>query len=198
MQMRCRTFFFLIVVTLVVLIGSGCNSLSSKSATQSGAGESKSLVIYYSWSGNTKSIAAKVHDKVGGDLVEIELVKPYPDDYTACVEEYKKERASGGDRPLKTRFENLDQYEVVYLGFPIWASTLPTPMITLLRENDFSGKTIVPFASHGGGGVGRSVAALKELAPGAKVLEILSVYGDGGNTLQESVDEWLKKNGVAR
>ena len=92
-------------------------------------------------------------------------MNPYPNDYHSCVEEWIQERDSGADRELKTVLPNLSRYDIIYLCYPIWSGTIPTPVKTMLKYNDFSGKLIMPVASHGGGGAGRSATDIARLLP---------------------------------
>lgn len=158
----------------------------------------RSMIIYYSWSGNTKGLAEQIRQKTGAELVRLELVTPYPEEYADCVAEYKKERSGGTWRELKTRIVNLEDYDVIYIGYPIWAGTIPPPIIRLLGQYDFSGKTIVPFCTHGGGGIGKSLADLAALAPNSTIGEVFFTYLHGGDSLSEDLDVWLDKNGPAR
>lgn len=167
-----------------------------KNALAAEAGGKKALVIFYSWSGNTKSIAAQIHQKVGGDMIELELIKPYSKNYNTCVDEAKRDKEQGARPELKTRIADISRYDVVYLGYPNWWATIPMPIATLLETYEFSGKTIAPFCSHGGGRLGQSVTDIAKLAPRAKITEGLSVHNSGGASLARDIDNWLKKNGL--
>ena len=122
------------------------------------------MVIFYSWSGNTRGIAAQIHKKVGGDLIELELVKPYSTNYNTCLDEAKRDQERGARPELKNRIPDMNQYDVVYLGYPNWWATIPMPIATLLETYDFTGKTIAPFCSHGGGRLGQSLTDIAKLA----------------------------------
>lgn len=193
--MTATTRFFLWMALAAVAIYVG-GEVASKSAIAAEGG--KALVIYYSWSGNSETIAQQIQNKTGGDILKLELVKPYSSNYNACVEEWKRERDTGADRELKTRLPNLVQYGTIYICYPIWSSTIPTPIATMLRQNDFSGKFIMPVASHGGGGAGKSALEIARLVPKAKVAEALSLYGTGGDSLSSSLDDWMVENGRVR
>lgn len=158
----------------------------------------KSMIIYFTWSGNSEVIAKKIQDKTGGDILKLEPVNPYPNDYHSCVEEWIQERDSGADRELKTVLPNLSRYDIIYLCYPIWSGTIPTPVKTMLKYNDFSGKLIMPVASHGGGGAGRSATDIARLLPQARVGELLSVRGSGGSSLSDTLDRWIRQNGQNR
>ena len=156
----------------------------------------KTLIIFYSWSGNTKGIATQIHQKIGGDLVELELVRPYSSNYNTCLDEAKRDMERGARPELKTKIADMGQYDIVYLGYPNWWSTIPMPIATLLETYDFSGKIILPFCSHGGGRLGRSVTDIAKLAPKSTIKEALSVHYSGGGSLSRDIDAWLRKNGL--
>ena len=101
----------------------------------------KILVAYFSRSGNTREIASQIHKNVGGDIFEVQAVKPYPSDYNALVKQARQELESGYKPALKTKIENIKSYDLVFIGYPIWWSTFPAPVKTFLSENDLSGKT---------------------------------------------------------
>lgn len=156
----------------------------------------KTLVVFYSWGGNTRAIARQIHQKVGGDLVDLELVKPYSTNYKTCLDEAQNDQRIDARPALKTKIANMAEYDTVFIGYPNWWATIPMPIATLLDEYDFSGKTILPFCSHGGGRLGQSVTDIAKLAPGARVKEALSVHYGGGSSLSGDIDAWLVKNGL--
>ncbi len=141
------------------------------------SGDSKVLIVYYSHSGNTRKVAREIHKVVGGDLVGIEPLEPYPNDYSTLVEQAKRELHSGFMPELDQGPVNVESYDTVFVGSPNWWHTIAPPVITFLSRADLSGKTIIPFITHGGGGSGRSVSDIANLCPHATVLEGLSVYG---------------------
>ncbi|MDR1577438.1 MAG: flavodoxin [Deltaproteobacteria bacterium] len=157
------------------------------------AQEKKILVIYFSWSGHTRGVAQLIHQKVGGDLVELQVIKPYPTGYDDCVKQAKSEQDNQVTPALLNPPKSLDQYDTVFLGFPNWWFSFPRPIATLLTSYDFSGKTIIPFVSHEGSRLGRSVEDIEKLAPKATVLEGLAVRGAGGSSLSQDIDAWLAK-----
>ena len=157
----------------------------------------KSLIVYFTRSGHTKSVANDIHKKMGGDLVEIEVVNPYPADYHETTEVAKKEQKENARPPIKTRIPNLDQYDVIFLGYPNWWSSMPMPVYTFIEENKLDGKTIAPFVTHGGGGLGHSIEDLKKLAPHSKILKPLAVSGNIADRAEHDVLNWLEGLGPA-
>ena len=156
-------------------------------------GSKKILVAYFSHSGNTREIANHIHKSAGGYSFEIQAVGPYPDDYDACVQQAKQELNSGYKPALKTKIENIESYDVVFIGYPIWWGTIPAPVRTFLSEYDFSGKTIAPFCTHEGTGLGRSVADISKLCPKSTLLDGVAIRGTDVTTAQNRVAEWLRK-----
>lgn len=154
------------------------------------------LVAYFSWSGNTRSIAKRIHARVGGDLFEIVPAEAYPSDYDACVEQARKEQRAKARPALASSVGDMGKYGVMFLGVPNWWSSIPMPVATFLEGHDFSGMVIVPFVSHGGGGEARCVADMRKACPGARVLEPLVVRSAGGSSLSRDMDAWLGRLGV--
>ena len=197
MKMNRRNFVFTLLAAGAALGGATLTGGTlPKNAIAAEAGGKKALVIFFSWSGNTRGVAAEIHKKVGGDMVELELIKPYSTSYNSCLDEAQRDQKQDARPELKTRIANLGQYDVVYLGYPNWWATIPMPIATLLESYDFSGKTIAPFCSHGGGRLGQSVTDIAKLAPKAKITEGLSVHYSGGSSLSRDIDNWLRKNGL--
>ena len=157
------------------------------------SGTKKILVAYYSRTGNTREIASQIHKSVGGDIFEIQTVEPYPEDYEEVKKKAAQEQESGYKPALKAKIKNLKSYDLVFIGYPIWWGTIPPPVKTFLSEYDFSGKTIVPFCTHGGSSLGRSVTAVSELCPKSTVLDGMAFWGRDAKTAQNEVSEWLHK-----
>jgi flavodoxin len=154
------------------------------------------LSAYFSHSGNTRVIAHQIHENIGGDIFEIVSVDPYPSDYDEVVEQARKELNKEYRPRLKTKVENMDSYNVVFVGYPCWWGTIPMPVATFLSEYDFSGKTIVPFCTHEGSSLGRSVMDIKKLCPQSTILDGLAVRGSDVKNVQNEVSEWLCEIGM--
>lgn len=127
--------------------------------------------------GNTERIAEYVQKAVGGDLFELETVREYAADYHACTEEAMAEKKSNARPALKKLPDSIDQYDVIFLGYPNWWGTAPMPVFTFLDAFDFTGKTIVPFCTNEGSGLGTSVRDIRRECPDADVREGLSIRG---------------------
>jgi len=169
----------------------------SENHTQMDSTPKKILVAYFSHTGNTRVIANQIHEKVGGDIFEIVTVNPYPTDHDAVVDQAKQEQEDNYRPELATKVENMDSYDVVFIGYPNWWGTMPMPVFTFLEEYDFSGKTIIPFCTHEGSGLGRSVEDITKLCPQSTILDGLAIRGSSVETAQDDVSEWLREIGMA-
>jgi flavodoxin len=137
----------------------------------------KILIVYLSRTNNTKAIAEIIHKNIKGTLVALELKTPYPENYKATVNRVAKENETGFLPPLKTKIDSIEKYDVVFVGFPTWGMQLPPPMKSFLTQYDLSGKTVVPFNTNGGYGIGSAFDTVKELCPNSEVLEGFSIKG---------------------
>ena len=146
----------LIMAALLVFISVPAKINFAEEETMPISGTKKILVAYFSHSGNTREIANQIHKILGGNIFEIQTVKPYPNDYNAVVNQARQELDSDYKPALKTKIENIKPYDLVFIGYPVWWGTFPAPVKTFLSEYDFSGKTIAPFCTHEGSGLGRS------------------------------------------
>ncbi|MBR3225318.1 MAG: SUMF1/EgtB/PvdO family nonheme iron enzyme [Atopobiaceae bacterium] len=149
------------------------------------------LVVFFSWSGNTRTIAGEVAKRLGVEAVALVCEKPYSSDYNTCLDEAQRDQGQQARPALTTRIENMDRYGTVYLGYPNWWASIPMPIATFLESYDFSDKTIKPFCSNGGGGLGQSVTAISKLVPSAQVAQGLSIYYSGGSEMPQQVADWL-------
>ncbi len=174
----------------------GSDNDSTVQGQQSSTEENNILVAYFSHTGNTREIANQIHEKVGGDIFEIVTVDPYPKDYDACVNQAKQEQDDDYRPKLKTKVENMDSYDVVFVGYPNWWGTMPMAVFTFLEEYDFSGKTIITFCTHEGSRLGRSVEDIKEVCPQSTTLEGLAIRGGDVKNAQNEVSEWLREIGM--
>ena len=152
---------------------------------------SKTLVAYLTRSGNTRVIAETLHRQLGADLFEIRPASAYPADYEEHVARAKRERDSGFEPPLAEKVGDLASYDEVFLGFPIWGETAPPPIRSFLKAHDLRGKTLRPFITHGGYGVGESPAVLASHAPGARIAEAFVLEADQERRTLNQITGWL-------
>ena len=184
---------------------SGIKEVDSKTDTTSNP--TKILIVYLSRTNNTKTIAEIIHRNVGGTLVALELEKPYPEDYRATVQQVVRENETGYLPPLKTKIDGIQNYDVVFVGFPTWGMKLPPPVKSFLHQYDLKGKTVIPFNTNDGYGIGSCFETVKELCPNSKIVDGFTIKGgvesDGQSRLskdenakeaEKEVKKWLQKN----
>jgi flavodoxin len=170
--------------------------------------EDNILIVYYSRTNNTEALAEIIRQEMGGDLFEVEPDEPYPEDYDAIVAQVDQENEEGYEPPLERRVENISSYDTVFFGAPTWDMQLPPPMKTFLSEHDLSGKTVVPFNTNGGYGVGSSFQTVEDRNPNADVLEgystrgglerdgiYLTIEGERREEVRTEVEDWLQNIG---
>jgi flavodoxin len=166
--------------------------LSGKSsAAQSLRGGGRALVAYFSRTGNTRVIAGQIGRARNADIFEIAPATAYPEDYEEAVGQAESERRAGYRPPLRAGVENIAAYETVFLGFPIWGMTAPAVIRSFLSRHDLSGKTLIPFITHGGYGVGQSLAVVAEHALGARLQDAFVKQADQERQTLTEVGRWL-------
>lgn len=169
------------------------------------------LIVYLSRTKNTKAVAQIIHNHIGGKLVELELQNPYPENYKAIVDQVAKENETGFLPPLKTKIDNIEKYDTVFIGFPTWGMQLPPPMKSFLSQYNLKGKTIIPFNTNAGYGIGSSFDKIKELCIESKILKGFSIKGgkerdgilfvmEGEKKIEaeKEIQKWLKKIGILK
>ncbi len=168
---------------------------------------SKSLIAYFSRRGNnyvggsivnlpignTEVAARKIQKLTGSDIFQIRTVKSYPEDYTETTNVAHEEQRRNARPELTETVDNMDSYDVIYLGYPNWYGTMPMAVFTFLESYDFSGKTIVPFCTHEGSGMGSSERDIKRLCLNAKVLSGLAIRGGSVERADKDITNWLKE-----
>lgn len=151
----------------------------------------KSLILYYSLSGNTRHVAKILQELTGADMLEIKTAEPYPDDFHAVVEQAREERKRRYFPPLQPVNTDLNAYDTIYLGFPIWSNSIPQPMHTFLSRHSLAGKTIAPFCTHDGYGPGRSYQVVAQYCPEACVLPGFDMLGSQAREARQRLASWL-------
>lgn len=149
--------------------------------------------------GNTAIIAEMIGAHTGGDLFQIETVNPYPESYDECTEVAQQEQRDNARPELTGTVGNFENYDVVFLGYPNWWGDMPMAVYTFLESYDFSGKTIVPFATHEGSGLSSTERSIADTCAGAEVSDGLAIRGSVAQNSQEEAQEevtsWLRENG---
>lgn len=156
----------------------------------------KTLIIYYSRSGNTDTIAQYIHNQTGADVVKLETMQPYPEQYRATTIQAKKELEEDFYPELKTKINNIADYDVILIGSPNWWGTLSMPIRAFLHNSDLSNKKIALFITHEGSGLGRSIEDLNKFQPNAIILESTAIRGSDVNNSQQKILQWVNKLGI--
>lgn len=193
----------LLLIGLVVSAScSGNTPKGEKDMEQNG----KVLIVFFSHAGenyavgnvkvgNTKLVADEIQKLTGGDEFEIVADKSYDMSYDALTKLAKEEQEKNEKPAFKGEVKNIDQYDTMFIGGPIWWGTYPQVMFTFFNKYDLNGKTIIPFTTHEGSGLGNVVEDLKKLYPNATFKEAFSIYGHETRTDLSKVDKWLKSVG---
>lgn len=146
--------------------------------------------------GNTAKLAGWIQERTGGDLFSIRVKEPYSSNYDECLDRAAEEKQSGARPELTDYVAHMDDYDVIFLGYPNWWYTLPMPVMTFLESYDFSGKTVIPFCAHGTGGLAESVDDLRAALPAsATVGRPIGVYRPDVDSAEPRIDEWLESAG---
>ena len=160
-----------------------------------GCTQQKTLVLYYSQNGATKAVAEELQKQLGADIERIEAVEPYGGDFQATMQRGSEERSSGKTPALQPIQSKLADYDVIFIGYPIWFGTYAMPIATLVKENDFAGKTVVPFCTFGSGGLNTSSDALREALPKANIRPGYGVRTARVAAAAKELDRFLIENG---
>ncbi|WP_198018893.1 flavodoxin [Asinibacterium sp. OR53] len=152
---------------------------------------SEMLIIYFSHSNNTKQLAEWIQSKTNAGIIRIEPEVPYPSGYQETIDEMSRQNKGKILPPFKKVDVNIQDYDTIFFGYPVWDMRLPPVVRTFLRDNDFSGKTILPFNTHAGYGTGKSVSEIKEFAPNAKVADAFSVRDSNIKGAKNEVEKWV-------
>ena len=163
-----------------------------------GCTKQKVLVLYYSQTGTTQTLAEELQKQLDADIERIEAVVPYDGDFQATIERSGEEMKSGEVPEINPIQANLADYDVIFIGYPIWFGTYAMPIATLVKENDFAGKTIVPFCTFGSGGLGSSTEALKKALPKADIKQGYGVRQARIEAAPKEVERFLIENGFKK
>lgn len=143
--------------------------------------------------GNTEVAAGIIQSLTGAELFKIEQARPYSSMYNECIGQAQDDQKRDARPALKAYPDSLDQYDTIYLGYPNYWSTMPMAVFTFLEHFDLSGKTILPFCTHEGSGMGTSEKDIKRLCPGARVEKGLAIHGSKVEKSREAIERWVKK-----
>lgn len=152
--------------------------------------DSKILIAYFSRSGNTEEIANQINELVGGILVKIETVEPYPDSYSETVDIAQQELEQNARPAIQNLNIDMNDYDTIFIGYPIWWHDAPMAVYTFLESYDFTGKTVIPFCTSGGSDIDESLSGIEAAVSGATLLEGLTANDSS------DVQSWLENIGI--
>jgi flavodoxin len=204
-------------------IGGGSNSGENGSTLppEVEPAESKILIAYFTWAentvvvnpdsvnvdastsaslitGNTAIMAGYIEQVTGGELFSITVTNPYPSDYDECLNRANREKAQNARPELKNAVENMDEYDIVFLGYPNWWYTIPMAVHTFLESYDFGGKTVIPFCTHGTGGLASTVRDIRSAIPQATVLDAIGISRSDMSSAESRINTWLNNLGFEK
>ena len=162
------------------------------------ASAQKALVLYYSETGVTKTVAQELQKQIGADIERIEAVEPYSGVFQETIQRCQREMQNGETPALKPLAKKIADYDVVFLGYPIWFGTYAMPIATLVKEQDFAGKRVVPFCTFGSGGLNTSSDALRKALPKAKIEEGYGVRTARVAVVEKELNRFLIENGYKK
>ena len=171
---------------------------SEESGTEDTVGGGKVLEVYFSHSGNTRKIAEKIQSKTDAKLFEIKTVNAYSDDYNTVLDEAKAELNDRARPELSEKVTDMSQYQTVIIGYPIWWGDMPMAVYSFLDDYDLSGKTVLPFCTHGGSGLSGTDQSIQSEEKDAKVTDGLAISDSALDDADGDIDQWLKDHGVTK
>jgi len=197
----------MLLTSFLLILGCSSSHMKNKNIKRDPTlNPNKILIVYLSRTNNTKAIAEIIQKNVGGTLVALELENPYPENYQQTVQQVVKENETGFLPPLKTKIDSIGKFDIVFVGFPTWDMKMPPPVKSFLHQYDLAAKTVIPFNTNAGYGVGSGFQTVKELCSNSKVLEGFEMKGgverDGvlfvikdekAKEAETKVKKWLEK-----
>lgn len=192
LNLRSRAVLSSLVSAAMAIGGLSASAAEAQKKPEAG----KVLIAFYSYTGNTRAAAEQIRKAVGGDWFEIKPLKPYPSSHSACVAQAKKEIRDGFAPALADEID-LTPYEVIFLGSPNWWGTMAPPVLAFIKKNRFTGKTIIPFFTHGGGGVQHCEEDMRKYCEAADAGKILDPGVYSGKLCREPIPElaqWAEKS----
>lgn len=214
----------LLLVLLFLCCIAGCSSNQNENTSDTNVVQlqepSNILIAYFTWAdntyvedpssvdldattsasvlapGNSARMAEWIQEEVGGDLFSIQVSEPYSSDYDECLDRASQEKAENARPELSTHVENMDDYDTIFLGFPNWWYSVPMPIFSFVEEYDLSNKTIIPFVTHGTGGLSNTITDLTQVLPeSTTVQDPIGVYREDVDEVFPKIQEWLETLG---
>lgn len=215
MRQKIKRLLLFLMISCMALSFCGCvtsdepqeNGIEESNDIESSSTEiernSKILIVYFSRAdenyavgyiekGNTAIIAEMIAEETDGELFHIERATPYPADYDECTDEAKQEQNDNA-RPALAEDKDISEYDVIFLGYPIWWGDMPMPVYTFLEGHDFSGKTMIPFCTHAGSGLSGTEKSIENISVDADILDGLSIRGEDAQNSQDKVKQTVKE-----
>ena len=180
---------------MITAITASCTNRQAENKNSQAENTNRQLVLYYSETGSTKAVAEELQKQLGADIEAIECVNPYSGNFQETIQRSGQEREKGETPALKPLTKQIADYDVIFLGYPIWFGTYAMPIATLVKEQDFAGKTIVPFCTFGSGGLNTSSDALTKALPKATIKKGYGVRTARVAAAEKELDRFLKENG---
>ena len=177
---------------IILLFALLLSFMGGKAVAQQAKSSAKILVAYFSYSGNTRTVAEQIQKATGADIFEIKVKDAYPSDYQELLDKAKKQIENHTRPALVSMPKNLSQYDIILIGSPNWWSTIAPPVATFLFQCNSSAITLVPFVTHGGGRMAKCETDIKALCPKAKMLKGLAVNGSSVQDAAPRVEKWLR------
>lgn len=168
----------------------------SEQAEQNSVTGSQTLIAVFSWSGNTLQVAERIHELIQGDFFRIEPANPYTDNYNELLDIAQQEQDDDARPVLAASIENWDDYDTIYLGYPVWWYDAPQIIKTFLETYNTSGKLLIPFCTSGGSSIEQTLPSIEQLASGATIATGLTLDGDSVSSQLDQVDSWLGDLGL--
>lgn len=185
----------LLVMLVVMAVISSAYAAEAKALIAVFSRADENYNVGYIEVGNTMKLAQIIAEKTGAELFEVAPKEKYPADYETCIDQAKKEQ-NANVRPAILQDKDISEYDVIFLGYPVWWGDIPMCCYTFIEGHDWSGKTVIPFATHEGSGMGRTEGTLRRVLKGADLRKGLAVRGStaqrGGASVNRTVDNWLK------
>ena len=185
----------LVLLALLLTVGTAVAAEKPKALVAVFSRADENYAVGFIEKGNTMILAEMIAEQTGAELFEIRTVKPYPRNYDECTDVAKKEQNEKA-RPALAEDKDISGYDTIFLGYPCWWGDMPMAVFTFLEAHDFSGKTVIPFCTHEGSGMGRTEGSLKRTLSSAKILKGLAIRGataqNSRDAAQKSVTSWLK------
>lgn len=181
-----------VIITKFDMLSNEATEKATEETTEVTENGNDVLIVYFSRTGTTRKLAEDIHNITNGDIVEITPVEAYPEDYDECIQVAQEEIKRDARPEINIDIDNIEKYNTIIIGYPIWWDSVPPVVRTFFDSYDLSGKTIIPFCTHGGSGIRGSMSKVKELCPNSDVKEGLD------KSSQSDIENWLTENGFSK